>query len=550
MILASNFRNLRRRLDDNKQTLALAIGTGMNAALIPLDTITLGRLSEAGKIPINVFGLPSPDYPAVANQYLGLKRLATRIAELIGCPDKYELKDYTPLLNDDLSSSVAELFAHEAQGEGVDSTRRMEQRAAQRHCLEVGLRRAGQFIVDLAILVRSFERVDRVVVPGNLSLEPQVQYVWEGIRQRAACYAATVTPLASDLLAFDLAIPEELSTGELRTQEAFESELESVLKRFQLVDSQTLDFLPSIAGYGLLNRVVGDKELVVTTGSVTTKIPIPEWFVASDRWQTLAANTAHAIVTTGCILGHNSDFDEPGKIFERVLNATGSHVLAHRFNNVFVMHGLWILQLYRTTFIERSGGHAHGITLNLNECLVRALGNHTQPDILGIDIGRSKVRAALFHWEAAARSWTLAGKPEELVVPKGIEIAGIVDSIKKLTEPLVTEPQVIGVSWPGCITQHGDIGGYSGLLGDASSTKRPNGVTTTTVEYLRSTDLRAELQRAYPMARIQTMNDMTAWSLGLWTTSSNGISDAETEKITDPLLAPLGAAMLAWLIPQ
>jgi len=413
--------------------------------------------------------------------------------------------------------------------------------------VEIGFLRAGQFIIDLVFQFRRFHEFDRVLVTGNLVLNPQVGFVWDGIVKRCRTYGATATRMNSGVLGFELGVPVRTRRERLDSQEKFEDALQGTVQDFRLEGSETEEFLPPSEAIELLNRVHGHSVLEVRVGHTTISIPIPTWAIDSVRWQTLAANTANAFVTVGGMLGFSSDFDSPDAIFAHVLAATGSTLLAHQFNKAYVLHGHWTLHLYRTTFAEQCGGKTSGRTIHLNDRLQSALNSSSQPDIVGIDIGRTKIRAVRFRWDSQARSWTIFGASVDDQTPKGQKLQGIIACVVVLMARWIDKPTVIGVTWPGCITERGHVGGYSGIVGDAVAPNPPHGVATTTIERLKDFDLAAALQAEYPQARIVALNDGTAWGVGLWGASSNALDDATAAQISDELLAPLGAAMLAWL---
>gem|GEM_PF-3563051 len=561
----SSFRQMARQGGGTSlRTLVIASGTGMNVTVVPSDTVTLGILSEAGKIPINVLGPATPDYPQVVNQYLGLKRLATRIAEMIGCADRFGLQQYLPLLSDDSirtalgrmsrekevwnADDVAGLLS-ENSIEDVPRPDRVPRLSSLRSHVETGLRRAGQYIVDLAFQLRLFDQFERIVIPGHLSQSPQCELVWHGIQQRCRSYGVNVTRLTSEMLAFDLGLrsaPDARST--LRSMDEFAQSMTATIQRYQLAGSHTDDFLPPSAAIKLLMEVEGRSTLEFTVGRVTFVIPVPVWANDSEQWQLLAASTANALVTAGAVLGHASDFDSPERIFSRVYQATGSLLLAHQFNRMYVLGGHAILHLYKATFTECSGVNGGELVIPVRDILKQALSRNEQPDITGIDIGRSKIRAGVFRWNPEAKSWFALVEPIGTATPAGGKLAGIIECVKGLVAQLTSAPGVIGVTWPGCVTQDGRVGGYSGIMGDATGTSPPHGVTTTTVERLRDFNLAASLHGEFSNAEITAMNDLTAWGLGLWAVSSAAFNDEEAGRMKDDWLAPLGAGVLAWLI--
>lgn len=565
MIHGSSFRQIARQGSGTSlRTLVIASGTGMNVTVVPSDTVTLGILSEAGKIPINVLGPATPDYPPVVNQYLGLKRLATRIAEMIGCADRFGLQQYLPLLSDDSIRTALGRMARENEVWNTDDVAgllsvnsiadvprpdRVPRLSSLRSHVETGLMRAGQYIVDLAFQLRLFDQFERIVIPGHLSQSPQCELVWNGIQQRCRSYGISVIRLTSDMLAFDLGLRSEPDARtRLRSMDEFAQAMTATIQRYRLEGSQSDDFLPPSAAMELLMQVEGRATLEFTVGRVTFAMPVPVWAMDSEPWQLLAASTANALVTAGGVLGHASDFDSPERIFSRVSQATGSLLLAHQFNRMYVLGGHAILHLYKATFTECSGENGSRLVIPVRDILKRALNRNEQPDITGIDIGRSKIRAGVFRWNPEAKSWFALVEPIGTATPAGSGLAGITECVKGLVAQLTSAPGVIGVTWPGCVTQDGRVGGYSGIMGDATGTSPPQGVTTTTIERLREFDLAASLRGIYPDAEITAMNDLTAWGLGLWAVSSAAFNDEEASRMTDELLAPLGAGVLAWLV--
>lgn len=571
--------------------LLIACGTGVNSAVVESENVVF-RVWEAGKLPTNAWLGGDASYPIVLNRYAGLKRTSIRISESLGYAkpadtERISLKQFVALLSPgDRANTLANRDVPGASWSTADLAHVLRVSPAELATLSVAdfdgrlvrevipvieacLRRAGEFLLDSVFSTRFFyHSIDAFMVAGHLNGEAR-PLVEQGLLERAKLYGVRLEELVPGVLCYAIKLEDPQSPPSevppIRTAAEFQAELQAALERFALTSDATApaaalaDYLPLVPALRLLERVAGDgvARLPIDAGAVRWTMPVlPDW-PRCPEWVQLAANSAHAFVASAALLGLTPPpvieaFDSPDRIYRATHTHARSTSLASQFAARYSTSGYWVLGLYRETH-DLVSGETVSLTRPFRSRLEERLQESSPPKLIGVDIGRTKVRAVTFEFDSATSAYAPVGRPIEFPPPRGLGVAGVIhELLDKLAGAAVGadgESICVGVCWPGAVSCRGEISGFSGILADvAGKGNPPDGVWNTTPELLAGLKFRDRVRAAFPNCRTFTMNDLSAWQIGASAIASPALPGPDSLARFEPShLAPLGAAIAAWL---